>query len=896
MLSGISSSVGPAASGGARGRKMYLEPTTKTLNSTTGVITLTWSPGLSLKANLTWTPATSTNQPQTISAGATSYSLSGFTGSSAVTNYKFTLSFYDKSTPPVLTERQRTFTLQHAGALESPTVSATMTSSDSIRSIGMSNTGRYVFVTVYAPSSGRLTVYKSSDYGTTFSFFTTLPTSIYTGTFITLVSEQGKSFLMYRPALSTTTDTTTEFKTIYYLTKFNQMNSNLLVNSIRSACMTADGLFIYFTYLQTSTTTVKSASFGAFYGSITLVSADWSSCACSGSGKTVIFASASSLQISTNYGYTYTAVTIPTATLAKVYMNSYDNFYILRATDNVNTAVNYYTNTAKENSLFNLTIFSTTAGIGNMLTKTWSANEPSVAKTEGAVVVDRNYNFYYIGDNTNKLHVYNANFVSTQEITLSSDFLSTERILCVSDDGRYAAMVLNNQFGMLKMISDNNTITSFKSSVPTSAESSDPSTTVKLSWTTRLAAVRRVTISYGLYNQFPTNSYSSNAGTTSTIITGLTANTRYYFILRLYDESNENVIDMRYLYATACNLNSPGNMVHASGNLSFTTPRSYGDFIGFYTACSDTGQYVTLCSNDALYVSNDYGATWQTRGYTGINYFSIRMTGDGQIQVATSHGIPTNQILISEDYGETWFFWFSEFSNNTDRWYSSSVVKKFGADYYLYVTCGGTGGGDTLVTVNGANYKKLLVKIWIDCHMLGSVAYGMSKQAEADKQVIYSTDMRASTIASETVYAKLGVNNFFPTTISIGTKARITGDSQNILYVYNGTSTMTSAIRCKNTSATSTLWTAMNGPSGVSESFCTFEVRGSYLYATTSSTIYRASVSSTSLTWTSCATGYTNVIHSSVSTDGTIAYLLVYDTPAASLVGQMIKLSNLSFV
>lgn len=72
-------------------------------------------------------------------------------------------------------------------------------------------------------------------------------------------------------------------------------------------------------------------------------------------------------------------------------------------------------------------------------------------------------------------------------------------------------------------------------------------------------------------------------------------------------------------------------------------------------ACSDDGQYiVAVKSNDAIYVSNDFGATWTATTIT-LFWFDTAVSATGQYMVVVGgENAGPGGVIISSDYGVNW--------------------------------------------------------------------------------------------------------------------------------------------------------------------------------------------------------------------------------------------------
>jgi photosystem II stability/assembly factor-like uncharacterized protein len=96
----------------------------------------------------------------------------------------------------------------------------------------------------------------------------------------------------------------------------------------------------------------------------------------------------------------------------------------------------------------------------------------------------------------------------------------------------------------------------------------------------------------------------------------------------------------------------------------------------FGLAMSASGQYISAARYGGnIYVSGDYGVTFTQKSSFGGStpyWWSLSMSGSGQVQVGCSSGSPSpNYIYRSLDYGNTWAIWNS---TNTS-WYGVSMTR-----------------------------------------------------------------------------------------------------------------------------------------------------------------------------------------------------------------------------
>ena len=91
-------------------------------------------------------------------------------------------------------------------------------------------------------------------------------------------------------------------------------------------------------------------------------------------------------------------------------------------------------------------------------------------------------------------------------------------------------------------------------------------------------------------------------------------------------------------------------------------------------ACSDSGQYLAaLNTNDAIYVSNNYGATW-TETTISIFWFDVAVSVSGQYMVAVAGSNSGNGgVIISRDFGENWARSEGAESDN-NQWVSAAIT------------------------------------------------------------------------------------------------------------------------------------------------------------------------------------------------------------------------------
>jgi hypothetical protein len=108
--------------------------------------------------------------------------------------------------------------------------------------------------------------------------------------------------------------------------------------------------------------------------------------------------------------------------------------------------------------------------------------------------------------------------------------------------------------------------------------------------------------------------------------------------------------------------------------------------MGHYIAISSDGQYVSVCTYNAIYASSDNGLSFTT--YTPpseANFYCISMNLSGQYQLACSTGKPACNIYVSRDYGVTWVMELNATTDNQVRWFHTCCVNDNGSVMF----CGG---------------------------------------------------------------------------------------------------------------------------------------------------------------------------------------------------------------
>ena len=125
-------------------------------------------------------------------------------------------------------------------------------------------------------------------------------------------------------------------------------------------------------------------------------------------------------------------------------------------------------------------------------------------------------------------------------------------------------------------------------------------------------------------------------------------------------------------------------------SFTYTVPVSNTGLIGLDTqgvnlATSSSGQYVSICADGIIRVSNDFGVTFTTSTFDSI-VFSIAMSHSGKYQCAGTTGIPKSVILVSQNYGVTWVEIALGTGYNYKRWIQTVCVSPNGA----YMACGGS--------------------------------------------------------------------------------------------------------------------------------------------------------------------------------------------------------------
>lgn len=129
-------------------------------------------------------------------------------------------------------------------------------------------------------------------------------------------------------------------------------------------------------------------------------------------------------------------------------------------------------------------------------------------------------------------------------------------------------------------------------------------------------------------------------------------------------------------------------------------------------ATNSDGQYVTVCGNGGIYISDNYGENFTFTNipfneyidsYNGIYLFAVAMNTTGQYQmvVSSSDGdTAACNIYVSSDYGKSWTATLTNVAtNNYGRWFQSCCISGDGSIMFA-----GGGGGAGLPNYFSTDY------------------------------------------------------------------------------------------------------------------------------------------------------------------------------------------------
>ena len=141
---------------------------------------------------------------------------------------------------------------------------------------------------------------------------------------------------------------------------------------------------------------------------------------------------------------------------------------------------------------------------------------------------------------------------------------------------------------------------------------------------------------------------------------------------------------------------------------------------GLNMATSGTGQFVTICSNDSIYVSKNYGNYFTLVNASNFKnvensstkvFYAVAMSTTGQYQVATTTattgtGTTLNPSLIynSSDYGVTWYE--NRLLTNSTDYNKFMETIAISPDGNYIIACGGNFVGNYFSTDYGYRFTK----------------------------------------------------------------------------------------------------------------------------------------------------------------------------------------------
>jgi hypothetical protein len=294
-------------------------------------------------------------------------------------------------------------------------------------------------------------------------------------------------------------------------------------------------------------------------------------------------------------------------------------------------------------------------------------------------------------------------------------------------------------------------------------------------------------------------------------------------------------------------------MTFSLSNLSGNTPP------GQYITTNSTGQYVTVGSDKKLFVSSDYGVSFTVVTVTG-NIYCVAMSSSGQYQYACSTGVPASNIYVSNNSGLSWTLAQSVSGNNAGRWSRGIACDATGQ--YVITASGGNAG------YNFPYYSKTFGVSWL--YVPSAVVENRCSCTISNTLIGYAT--------TNSQNRKIFSYNLSLTTVSeVASFISIAGVSQT---KWITTNTSGNKLFCT-TLANQGLYSSTGVPSGVVSvltlpaTFVSvwYNSAGTHLWAASSTTIYYSINNGTS--WSSIATGFTNIYGVNISSNGSRLYLLI---------------------
>lgn len=126
---------------------------------------------------------------------------------------------------------------------------------------------------------------------------------------------------------------------------------------------------------------------------------------------------------------------------------------------------------------------------------------------------------------------------------------------------------------------------------------------------------------------------------------------------------NENITPSPTIVGVAVSDDTKYQAIACSGGTVFVSSNSGNNWasVGLPTsiswkeiAMSRDGQYISALFDAGVYVSSDYGVSWIQTYTISSNLWRLAMNGTGQYQLIGRSGISSTQVLLSNDYGQTW--------------------------------------------------------------------------------------------------------------------------------------------------------------------------------------------------------------------------------------------------
>jgi hypothetical protein len=121
--------------------------------------------------------------------------------------------------------------------------------------------------------------------------------------------------------------------------------------------------------------------------------------------------------------------------------------------------------------------------------------------------------------------------------------------------------------------------------------------------------------------------------------------------------------------------------------ITFNGGSSWANLHKKEAVCSDSGQYIAALSTNIIHVSSDYGTTWTDHTYT-MDATALAMSLNGQY-IYTANTIwdddtQTGSILMSNDYGVSFFYVTLSSAFNNDNFHSIRYIQCSGDGKYAY--------------------------------------------------------------------------------------------------------------------------------------------------------------------------------------------------------------------